>query len=555
MSALSRGQRILISFAVSLVLFAYVGYQAFQWTFCYWYVDDGYSLLLTYKGPPLPIPGMSLPAAAEGQLAEVDANGKPKQKGILSEMRGPGRHFFNPFFWECQKVSDVVIEPKQVAIVISRLGKELPPGEFLVDGEVGKTEFRGTLRKLLGPGRYRINPKAYDVAIVKGEEIERTNGMEKKSGWVEIAPGYVGVVTNLASNSLTNAKPGIQENVLPPGIYPINKREQQIDVFSIGYYEKSIEATMVLTPDGHYKIDTSGEPMVANDDSGIEFPSDDGFTIRMDFTAIWGLMPDQAPDAIRKFGNVSAVEDKVVMPQIESICRNYGSKLKAAELLDGETRQVFQHDVSEAFTEVLKGKGISVLYGLVRNIYIPQEVRLPIQQGYIADELKITREQEQLTAMTEGTLREAEEKVKVQTEQIRVETEKMVAAKLAEGQKTAAETKAETTKLVAKIARDTAEIDKEATITLGEATANARKLAEQAKANKFQLAVEAFGSGQAYNQWVFAQGLPEDIELNLVYAGEGTFWTDLKGFSETLLGKQLKQQTPSAPTTPSKSAR
>ncbi len=555
MSNLSRGQRILISLGVCVALFAAVGWQGFQWTICYWYVGEGESLLLTYKGPPLPIPGMDLPSAPEGHLAEVDASGKPKQKGILAEMVGPGRHFYNPFFWECQKVPDVVIEPKQVAIVTSRSGKELPPGLFLVDGEVGKTEFRGTLRKVLGPGRYRINPKAYDVSIVKGEELEKTNGMDKKSGWVEIAAGYVGVVTNLTGNPLTNTKPGIQEETLPPGIYTINKREQQVDVVSIGYHEKSIEATMVVAPDGQFKIDVSGEPMVANDDSGIEFPSDDGFTIRMDFTAIWGLMPDQAPDAIRKFGNVSAVEDKVVMPQIESICRNYGSRLKASELLDGETRQEFQTEVSHAFQEVLKGKGISVLYGLVRNIYIPQEVRQPIQQGYIADELKITREQEQKTAITEGNLREAEEKVKVQTETIRVETEKMVATKVAEGAKTAAETKAETTKLVAKIARDTAEIDKEATITLGEAKANARKLEEEAKANKFELAVQAFGSGQAYNQWVFAQGLPEDIELNLLYAGEGTFWTDLKGFSETLLGKQLKQQTPPAPTSSSKSGR
>ena len=543
---------MLISLAISLLAIGAAGYAAFDWTFCYWYVNEGESLLLTYKGPPLPIPGMNLPPALEGQLAEVDTNGKPKQKGILAEMVGPGRHFYNPFYWECQKVPDVVVEPKQVAIVTSRLGKELPIGQFLVDGEVGKTEFRGTLRKVLGPGRYRINPKAFDVAVVKGEEIEKSNGMEKKSGWVEIAPGYVGVVTNLADNPKTKAKPGIQADTLPPGIYTINKREQQVDVVSIGYYEKSIEATLVLMPDGHFKIDTSGEPIIANDDSGIEFPSDDGFTIRMDFTAIWGLMPDQAPDAIRKFGNVSAVEDKVVMPQIESICRNYGSKLKAAELLDGETRQEFQHEVSQAFTEVLKGKGISVLYGLVRNIYIPQEVRMPIQQGYIADELKITREQEQITAMTEGTLREAEEKVKVQTETIRVETEKMVAAKVAEGGKTAAETKAETTKLVAKIARDTAEIDKEATITLGEAKANARKLEEEAKADKFKLAVEAFSSGQAYNQWVFAQGLPEDIELNLIYSGEGTFWTDLKGFGEAFMGKQLKQQTAPTPQAPAR---
>lgn len=552
MSALSRGQRILISLGICAVLFVAVGWQLFQWTICYWYVDEGNSLLLTYKGPPLPIPGMDLPAAPEGQLAEVDESGRPKQKGILAEMVGPGRHFYNPFFWECQKVPDVVIETKTVAIVTSRFGKDLPKGQFLVDGEIGKTEFRGTLRKVLGPGRYRINPKAFDVSIVTGEEVERSNGMEKRSGWVEIAPGYVGVVTNLTDNPITKAKPGIQSNVLQPGNYPTNKREQQIDVVSIGYLEKSVEATMVLTSDGHFKTDSSGEPMVAEDDSGIEFPSDDGFTIRMDFTAIWGLMPDQAPEAIRNFGNISAVENKAVMPAIENICRMKGSKLKAAELLDGETRQGLQSEVSQSFAEILKTKGISVQNGLVRNIYIPQDVRQPIQQGYIADELKITREQEQITAMTEGALREAEEKVKVQTETINVETQKMVAGKIAEGQKTAAETKAKTTKLVATIARDTAEIEKEATITLGAAKANALTLEEEAKAEKFKFAVEAFGSGQAYNQWAFAKGLPDNIELNLIYSGQGTFWTDLKGFSETMLGKQVKEQSPSSPTTPSK---
>lgn len=553
MSALSRGQRILISLAVCVALFAAVGFQAFQWTFCYWYVDNGNSLLLTYKGPPLPIWGLTLEPAPEGQLAEVAENGQPKQIGILGEMVGPGRHFYNPFFWQCEKVPDVLIEPGSVAIVISRVGKQQAAGQFLVDGDIGQTEYRGTMRKLLGPGRYRINPKAYEVTIIKGEEIKRTEGQEKRSGWVLIKPGYVGVVTNLTDNPLTKAVTGIQKNVLPPGIYPINKEEQQVDVVNIGYREKSIETKVLMLPDGHEKLDASGEPTVADDDSGIEFKSDDGLQIRIDFTAIWGIMPDQAADLIKGFGNEDAVEDKVVMGQIHSICQMHGRKLKAAELLDGQIRQVYQDDVSKDFSEVLDGKGLSVLYGLVRNIYIPQEVRLPIQQGYIADELKITREQQQLTAVTEGDLREAEEKVKLQTEQIKVETEKLVAAKLAEGQKEAAETVAETAKLVAAIASKTAAIDKDATVMLGTAKAKSKTLSEEAKAEKFQLAVEAFGSGQAYNQWVFAKGLPEDIELNLIYSGEGTFWTDLKGFGETFMGKQLKQQT--TPATSSKPVR
>ncbi len=555
MSTLSRGQRILISTVVCLVLFAAVGWQAFRWTFCYWYVDEGFSLQLTYKGPPLPIPGLTLPASADTELAQVDDKGRPKQIGVLAEMVGPGRHFYNPFFWECKKVPDVVVEAKQVAVVTSRIGKETGAKQNLVDGELGQTEFQGNLRKLLGPGRYRINPRAYEVTVIKGEEVARTaDGQETRSGWVVINPGYVGVVTNLTSNPITQAKDGLQKNVLPPGIYPINKWEQQINVVNIGFREKSIETSIAELSDGHAKVDPSGEPIVADDDSGIAFTSDDGFPIRLDFTAIWGIMPDQAVDVIDNFGNEAAVEDKVVLTQMRNLCRTYGAKLKAADLLDGETRQSYQAQVALAFHAILEGKGLSVQQGLVRNIYIPQEVRLPIQLGYISDELKLTREQEQLTAMTEGDLREAEEKVKLQTEQIRVETEKMVAVKLAEGQKTAAETKGETSKLIAAIARETAEIDKESTITLGEATSTAKKGIEEAKADKFKLAVDAFGGGQAYNQWVFATGLPEDIELNLLYAGEGTFWTDLKGFSETLLGKQVKQQSAPPPlTTPARS--
>jgi regulator of protease activity HflC (stomatin/prohibitin superfamily) len=266
------------------------------------------------------------------------------------------------------------------------------------------------------------------------------------------------------------------------------------------------------------------------------------YTIHMDFTAIWGIMPDQAPHVVEFSGNLEAVENRVVVPLIESICRNEGSKLGAVDLLVGDTREQFQDETTEQFEQKLKETGVVLQYGLVRHIYIPQEVRVPIQKKYLADELKLTRDQEQLTARTEARLREAEKKVELESARIRVETEKLVAEKKAEGDKTAAETGAETLKLVAAIAKQTAELDREATVTLGEAEAEAQKLMEAAKANRFKLAVAAFGSGDAFNQWVFATGLPDDIQLQLLYAGEGTFWTDLKGFTDTMLGRQMQEK-------------
>jgi hypothetical protein len=512
------GGRILVVGALVGLILAAVGvFLLFHWTVNRIYVPPGKSLLLRYKGPLL---FGSRKTAKEGHLAEEG------EIGILGEMRGPGRHFYCPIWWDRQIVDDVVIEPGHVGIVTSKLGEPLPEGEFLVDGDLGSTNNKGILRKVFPPGRYRANPYAYSFQIVR-REVKQEGDQRKHSGWVEIPTGYVGVVTNLADNPLTGAKKGTQDKVLPPGIYPTNGREQEIDIIEIGYREATVAVEKRRDGAGDLVRDAAGEPLIADHGAGIAFPSSDGFPIHMDYTAIWGIMPDQAPESIRRFGNVDAVERKVVLPQIESICRNSGSQYSAVELLVGEDRQKFQQQTSNSIKEVLAETNITLLYGLVRHIYIPKEVREPIQTAFIADELKLTREQEERTALEEGRLREAERRVELESERVRVDTEKQVAEKIAEGRKKVGETHAETTKLEAAIEKETAALEAQAKVVRGEAEASARKMLEEAKAARFGLAVEAFGDPQAYNDWVFASSLPDDITLWLLYAGDGTLWTDL----------------------------
>jgi len=316
-------------------------------------------------------------------------------------------------------------------------------------------------------------------------------------------------------------------------LYPANPRERHIDIVEIGFRESTIKVEKQITGQGVTEYDESGEPVPVGE-TGINFPSDDGFEIQMDFTAIWGVMPENASSVVSKFGNIDAVEQKVVIPQSESICRNNGSKLGAVDLLVGESRQQFQDDTSLEFEQVLEEKGITLLYGLVRHIYIPQEIRLPIQNSFIADELKLTRDQETLTARTEANLGEEEAKVDLEAEKIRMETEKMIASVAAEGEKEAKEIGAEAKQLVAAIDRQIAELDAQKEVVLGEAGAKAEEMQQEATAEKFGLAVEAFGSGSAYTKWAFAENLPEDIDLKRLYAGEGTLWTDLKGITPTL---------------------
>ena len=75
------------------------------------------------------------------------------------------------------------------------------------------------------------------------------------------------------------------------------------------------------------------------------------------------------------------------------------------------------------------------------------------------------------------------------------------------------------------------------TKALGEANAQTIELANQARADLYVRSVRALGGGDAYNRYQFAEGLPADLRLGVFYAGPGTFWTDLKGFEQTMLGK------------------
>jgi regulator of protease activity HflC (stomatin/prohibitin superfamily) len=539
--------------AVIAILVGLVGYLGvWQWMICRIEVPAGHSLLIRYKGP---WPFGSAPQAPEGTLAKTDAWGRPLQVGILEAMPGPGRHFYSPLEFETQLIKDEVIPPGKLGVVVSRIGKPLPEGTYLVD-EPGH---RGILRKVLTPGRYRINKYGFEVKVVDVDACVEPNTKVKRKAEdpTLIPPGYVGVVTNKASDPTTGEDRGIRKQVLQPGIYFLNPEEKRIDLISIGYAETSLlvdareggapagnpAGTGTPTPGGS-QLDrgdrmgtATGDDPVYVPGKGIEFPSSDGFPIHLDYTAIWGITPQQAPEVVRQFGRLKDVEHKVVLPQIESICRLYGSRRGAVDLLVGDTREQFQLATSAELERVLDGKGLSLLFGLVRHIYVPKAVREPIQKAKIADELTKTRDQEQLTAKAQAELTEAKAKVVYEEKRTRAETEKMAAEVAATGEKKAKEVEAMTEKLTAEIQAKSAAIEAQTTRALGEAKAKSVKLAKEAKAERFQLLVKAMGGPDSYGRYVFAEGLPADLRLGIFYAGPGTLWTDLKGFEQTMLGK------------------
>ena len=94
----------------------------------------------------------------------------------------------------------------------------------------------------------------YDVKIVDVDACAEpsTRVKRKADDPTLIPPGYVGVVTNKASDPLTGEERGIQKQVLQPGIYFLNPEEKRIDIVSIGYSETSltVEAQRATAPSG-----------------------------------------------------------------------------------------------------------------------------------------------------------------------------------------------------------------------------------------------------------------------------------------------------------------
>ena len=94
---------------------------------------------------------------------------------------------------------------------------------------------------------------------------------------------------------------------------------------------------------------------------------------------------------------------------------------------------------------------------------------------------------------------------------------------------------------LADIEKQIAELDAQRTRILGQAGAQVQQLKNEAEAKGAKMLIDAFGDAQSYNLYMFAKNF-EPTDLRMIFAGPGTFWTDLKSFQEVGASKILQQQ-------------
>ena len=574
------------------VLIAGVLGFGFVWTCCRVYVPEGCMAIVTAKtGKPLP-PGAIL--------------AEPGEKGVQRLPLAEGRHFLNPINNDWRIVKAQSVKVGQVAVVTSKTGKEIAPGEILAADKLSK----GVWKDVLGPGTYRLNPEGYDVQTLDA---------------ISIPIGYVGVVTSQSGKPAPTGsfagpgEKGVMEKVLQPGLYYVNTRAFQVDVVEVGMNQVSIvgkSGTVVLTKgqlvnvNGALKelqentlarqIERREDYVRSNRDSGIlsqaeastlniaqkevqnnagspsslagswsspskrpdqdkdladrakrkavaqpkppqqdnvafgmnqfvQFPSSDGFSILLDMTVEFELLPENISRIFMLYGDLPAVVSKIILPQILSVSRMKGSDYKARDFIDGGGREKFQKEMTDELVRILGEKHILVRNAIVRHVEVPGDILEPIQQASVAKEQDLTNKTERETAKKQAELNTKLAMVEQSQKETEQETEKITATTAAEMKKDVAMIEAQAKLDVAQLELERAAIEAKIIQTRGEADVKAKYMVENEKALGEQRRAKVFKDSATLADLVFAENVSPKIEVRVLHAGEGTLWTDLKG--------------------------
>ena len=567
----------------AVALFA-LGSFAFVWIFCRVYVGPGEMAIVTSKT------GDELPPGAI--LAE------PGQKGVQRIPLGEGRHFLNPVTHDWRIVSAITIPAGSVGVVTSKNGRELAPGEILAPDRDSK----GVWKDVLGPGRYRLNPEGYDVKVMSAINIPIgyvgvvTSQTGKPAAAGSFAgPGEKGVMEKVLQPGLYYVNPrAYQVDVVEVGMNQVSivgksgtvvltkaqstsanglaelqqntlsaqsakradymSRNADLGIVSQGDAARLSQSQAASgmprkvpagakrkqparsAPQPTDRIPTTpvSDSVAFGMNQFVQFPSSDGFAIMLDMTVEFELMPENISRIYMLYGDLPAVVSKIILPQILSVSRMKGSGYKAREFIDGEGRQKFQKEMTDELVKILGEKSILVRNAIVRHVEVPSDILQPIQETSIAKEQDLTNKTQQETAKKQAKLNTELAMVEQRTRETEQETEKLTATIAAEMRKDVAGIAADAQLRVAEINLDTAKIRAEIVRIGGEADAKAKSLVENEKALGAKRRAEVFETPATLADLQFVESLGPDLSIRVLHAGEGTLWTDLKGSSLAL---------------------
>ncbi len=581
----------------SIIILLLVAWAAWSWGFCRFYVAPGKMAIITAKsGSPLP----------SGQILA-----KPGQKGVLEDVLGEGRHIWNPLFYDWEIVDAQFIPPGKIGVVTSLVGENLPPGEFLAEpgqkgtwrtvlgpgryrlnpigysleiidavsipvgfagvvtnlagapapeGAFAEPGQKGVRQDVLQPGLYYINPREYQVSAV--EVGVNQVSLVGEAGTVVLTKNVVmddnnQMIQRLNQNLLDEQKRRrieYQQNAAPARAPRRSDFAEELmddpGAPARRMMQKALPSTLAPSAgQGSAPMTERDVPPAFVLNQFVNFPSRDGFDISLDMTVEFELRPERLASIYRDYGDLPAVVDKILMPQILSVSRLKGSAYRAVDFIAGEGREKFQNDLTDALQASLGEKNLLIHSALIRHVNVPTQILEPLRVASLSKETDLTNKEKQNTAKRQAELNREMSLIRQYGEQVAQETQKLKAQIDAEMRKTVATIGAETLREMAAIDRETAGVNAIRVVTVGRAEADALRMVEEERAKGFAMRVGAFGGdGEGYGLYEFANNLGDDLHIRLLHAGEGTLWTDLKGGFAEIGGATAAKSTNQAVT-------
>jgi len=351
------------------------------------------------------------------------------EKGPQARVLAPGWH---PWLWPgvftVESPQIVEVGENEVGLVKAQDGRPLPEGEafapampedefseLVQDARAFLTEggYKGPQTNVLKPGKYRLNPRLFDVEKVPVTNVPKAT--------VAVIKSNVGPQTTIEGS----------ERLVPQGargiwIGPILPSKQYLNTNA---YEVTIVSTELNTV--RYTKAAGARPGSEVDRREITVRSSDGFTFPVDVRIEYQINPDDAPLVVANFGDDGPRLTERLNSVVRSVFRNNAEGVKALDYVRQRSQQESQSlamisnqmsDFGVAVTGVRIGDvGDEQTLGPLletqtdREIAVQEQITFQEQQRAAEQRKALTRTQQE--AEEEKRLATAQYEVKIAEEQ------------------------------------------------------------------------------------------------------------------------------------------
>lgn len=176
---------------------------------------------------------------------------------------------------------------------------------------------------------------------------------------VQINAGQIGVKTLFGK---------VQNDVLTSGLHFVNPllEIRRLDIKTQNYTMSGV----------HDEGEKAG-------DDAIRVLTADGLEVTIDLTVLYKLLPSEAPKLVRETGE--DYTDKIVRPLTRTKIRDNSVYYEAVALYSTK-RDEFQQRIFKSIEDDFKKRGLILEQLLVRNITLPQSVKVTIEQKINAEQ-------------------------------------------------------------------------------------------------------------------------------------------------------------------------